>query len=426
LSDYQKLGESPLPSEDVLLQCFSPSSPISDMALFAGRKEQRREITSAINQTGQHVIVFGERGVGKTSLANVLAKESQARGGGAVVTVRVNCDSKDDFTSVWRKVAAEIQMVSEKAGLGFNAPKSSVATTLDATLKDDVRPQDVRKLLTLVGTGRVCIIVIDEFDRVQRGATSLFADTIKTLSDYAVPATLMLVGVADSVGVLLKEHLSVERALVQVLMPRMSLAEIADIIKSGLTRARMTIDDSSLRSIVRLAQGLPHYAHLLGQNAGFQALDAGRSNVNDDDVKAAIRRAVEKAQESIKSAHYEATTGNRKESIYRQVLLACALARPDNRGLFAAGDVRAPLSAIMGRRYDIPAFTVHLNDFCEKDRGPILEKQGSPRKFRFRFLNPLMQPYVLMNGLSTGLIQASDLEALSTAPDQQPTLPHVE
>ena len=57
------------------------------------------------------------------------------------------------------------------------------------------------------------------------------------------------------------------------------------------------------------------------------------------------------------------------------------------------------MSAIMGRRYDIPSFAKHLNDFCDPARGRVLRKEGVKRKYRYRFRNPLMQPYVVMKGI---------------------------
>jgi hypothetical protein len=65
----------------------------------------------------------------------------------------------------------------------------------------------------------------------------------------------------------------------------------------------------------------------------------------------------------------------------------------------------------MKKPYDIPAFSRHLKDFCEKKRGAILQKSGTARRYRFRFVNPLMQPYVVMHGLSAGLIDATALPA---------------
>jgi hypothetical protein len=38
-----------------------------------------------------------------------------------------------------------------------------------------------------------------------------------------------------------------------------------------------------------------------------------------------------------------------------------------------------------------------------------LERTGIPRRFRFRFRNPLLQPFVIMRGLANGLIDRSDL-----------------
>jgi hypothetical protein len=70
---------------------------------------------------------------------------------------------------------------------------------------------------------------------------------------------------------------------------------------------------------------------------------------------------------------------------------------------------------IMGRRYEIPAFSQQLNALSDPagGRGPILEKAGRTRKFRFRFINPLLQPYVVMRGLAEGMIDADALKRLS-------------
>jgi predicted AAA+ superfamily ATPase len=55
-------------------EVFTPSATIDNQALFAGRVNQLNRIIGAVSQRGQHAILFGERGVGKTSLANVLLK----------------------------------------------------------------------------------------------------------------------------------------------------------------------------------------------------------------------------------------------------------------------------------------------------------------------------------------------------------------
>jgi hypothetical protein len=59
---------------------------------------------------------------------------------------------------------------------------------------------------------------------------------------------------------------------------------------------------------------------------------------------------------------------------------------------------------------EIPSFAMHLNAFSSASRGPVLKKDGVLRKFRYRFTNPLLQPYVLMRGIKDGLIAPDMLD----------------
>ena len=63
----------------------------------------------------------------------------------------------------------------------------------------------------------------------------------------------------------------------------------------------------------------------------------------------------------------------------------------------------------MGRPYGVPACAKHMNEFCGSDRGPLLARIGTRRSFRFRFRDPLLQPYIIMDGLARGLIGDGDI-----------------
>jgi Cdc6-like AAA superfamily ATPase len=347
-------------------------------------------------------MLFGERGVGKTSLARVLSHITVE--GQPFRHATINCDPTMTFSSLWHKLLRELTVPQVKRPAGFTSAPTVWQTPLSAYLPEVVTPDDVRHLLAQMDK---TLIVIDELDRLEDPqVAALLSDTIKALSDHAVDTTLLLVGVADSVDSLISEHQSIERALVQVRMPRMSRPELFEIIDKGLSKAGMVIAQDAKQKIAALSQGLPHYTHLLALYASQRAATNGRPEVQLEDVRTAIDSALSRAQQSIISAHHKATNSPR-ENLYPQVLLACALAQQDNLGYFASVDVRRPLSDIMHREYDIPAFSQHLNAFCEAERGPVLQRNGTPRRYRFRFVNPLMQPFVIMDGIKKGLITES-------------------
>jgi Cdc6-like AAA superfamily ATPase len=388
----------------LVAEAFRPAAPIDRRGLFSGRSDEIAELFSVVAQPGQHALIYGERGVGKTSLVTVVA---EMLGGSGVLTVRATCDSSDDFSSVWRKALSEISVDRTAQAVGFGSAVKESSLSGSALLgPGDVTPHDVLRALGAVSTETKLAVVIDEFDRLGSSggqARALFADTIKTLSDRVLPATVVVVGVADDVSELIREHRSVERALVQVRMPRMSQEELAEIATKGVAAARMTIGKASVARITALSQGLPHYTHLLTQLAAQAALNDRRAAISARDVDAAVARAIDRAQQSVTEAYYRATAGD--GGARRRVLLACALADEDDFGFFSANDLDGPLGKIGGEGAD--SLEEDLLALARSEA--VLQRRKQAGADRYRFVNPLLQPYVVMRGLSEGLVKARDL-----------------
>jgi Cdc6-like AAA superfamily ATPase len=391
---------------------FSPSAPIDEQTLFAGRMKQMHQTIDVCNQKGQHAILFGERGVGKTSLSNLLSTFYKVRDGASVglFSPRINCDSSDNYTSIWKRVFSQIEITKKIRATGFKSEPTDLRLKYADQFGDNISPDEVFQSLMLLSANDILILIIDEFDRIDDSKTkTAIADTIKTLSDNSINITLILVGVADTIDELIEEHFSIERALVQIRIPRMSKIESCEIIDRGLMVLEMQIEDRAKDYIVLLSQGLPHYTHLLGLHSARRAIGRKSLFISFNDVEMAIVKSVSYAQQSTKSAYHKATMSVR-DSIYPQVLIACALAKKDDLGYFAAADIRKPLSSIMKRKYDIPNFSRHLSGFCSNERGKILKRIGVERNYRFRFKIPLMQPYIIMQGLSGKFIDKEFLE----------------
>jgi len=385
-------------------QAFTPGSPIDEKDLFAGRLPAVQRVIQILRQRGQHAVIFGERGVGKTSLAKVI--RTFLEGPETIIAPHIDCATTDSFAAIWKRVFAQINVSRERFTAGFKRQDTTESYPLSDTLKGDMTPDKVQEILDRLAEKNFVFIILDEFDRIKnRDARRLIADTIKSMSDRGHPATLLLVGVGDAVSDLIAEHESVERNIIQIPLPRMSIPELNDIVLKALHRLQMEIEPDALERIGFLSRGFPYYTHKLGQFAATVALEAGSNRLNQDHVGKAIDRTVNDGQYTHLRTYVTATASPRKDNLFREVLLACALADTDELGFFTASDVRGPLTHIMKRSYDVPSFARHLKEFCETKRGHILEKTGDRYNVRFRFQNPMMQPFVVMKGFSDGFLK---------------------
>ncbi|HCU25606.1 MAG TPA: hypothetical protein DF383_11375, partial [Deltaproteobacteria bacterium] len=102
-------------------KAFSPRTPISTKELFAGRLSQIKAIGDTVAQVGLHAVIFGERGVGKTSLTHIIApvlkildEHSASKQDLNRIVVRVNANGTDSFSSLWAKSFDEISWTEDR------------------------------------------------------------------------------------------------------------------------------------------------------------------------------------------------------------------------------------------------------------------------------------------------------------------------
>ncbi len=390
-------------------QLFSPRTPINTADFFAGRSDQLDKTVDAIRQPGAHAIIYGERGVGKTSLANVAPIYLEVELGERVIAPRVNCDGTDDYNALWRKVFGKLPVGRDSMTFGPTA--QHLSSLLDSVGDGLITPGVVQDHLAGYGGNCHLVVILDEFDRLpDSDVTRLIADTIKSLSDAIVPVTILVVGVGDSVANLVRGHESVRRHIIEVPLPRMSRDELERIVTDRLQKLGVGIDAAANRLVALLSRGLPYYTHLLGQHAACLAIDGDRDTITEGHVYDATREAFSDSEREMRRAYYEATRSRQPQSNFAVTLAACAMAAKDEFGCFSAGDLRDPMSALMGRPYDIPNYVSHLDRFTKKEYGAILQVLGARHQKRYRFSDPLMEPFVVIKSLAENLVTVEQLQ----------------
>lgn len=391
---------------------FQPRTPIAVKELLAGRWSELTTLVDSVAQQGLHVVVYGERGVGKTSLANVVQTtihvfdKHQNR-----IVVKINADSDDTFSSIWKKLFVDITWEDARPTIGLNQRQRDRVYLSEAfNLPDQLSIEDVRRALISLPES---VFIIDEFDRAPMSVSKNFTDLIKSLSDFAVDSTIILVGVSDTVDQLVADHASINRSVVQIPLQRLT----ADSLKAILFNAEKSLDvefsSEAKNLIVHISQGLPHYTHLIGMHSVRKAAMESLSNqIGRAEVFNALREAVKQAQQTVTEKHIKAVHSAHKDALYRQVLLACAMAAArshDALGYFNPSAVVSPLESVLGRKVEIATFNNHLAEFCQIKRGHALERTGESRGFRYRFRDPLLVPFVFMDALATNLTTDEEL-----------------
>lgn len=392
-------------------QAFSPAAPVNHRDLFAGRTRQLFRVVDVIGQVGQHAAIYGERGVGKTSLAKVGSADVR------FPTVHYTCHSGDDFVMIWREVLTDLTFSARTTGVGFigedGVARQSLAEIAGLHHGVEASPSDVKRALQFAATAQP-VVIIDEFDQVEDDATkTLMADTIKILSDQGIAATIVIVGVGSTIEDLIREHASIERCLVQIQMPKMRPTELREIVTRGMEKCDLEVSEAFADRVARMSNGLPHYTHLLGQHAARRAVEMGRSAVTLEHLREAIDLATEDVSRSVVTTYANATRQGSKPTHWDHVLTACAMATKDELGRFGTPQVRDALD-VLRHPLGIPNFTPHLNEFAsEGQRGGVLTKEGKPGgRQLYEFRNPLLTPYVLMKAYTKGILTDDIAERL--------------
>ena len=375
-------------------EIYTPAYPIEIQDLFSGRIEQISKAVTLLPQKGYHIIVYGDRGVGKTSFANILRVIIEHS---KIQVSKTSCNSEHTFDGLWRNVFSQFKLTYEEAKvrIGFGSEIEKTETNVLFSNLIGEGEMEVTKIMELLNYLGECVIILDEFDRLNSSKFNkkLFTDTIKAISDSIPNITIIIVGVSEDVSGLITEHESIERNLAQVYLPTMSPEEIKGIIIKGEGPLNVKYEEGVISKIIELSSGFPHFTHSLCYHACYFAISQNESVINDVFLKIAIKQTIDNAQESLRNAFRIATMAT-KQNIFSEVLFAASIVDTDEYGYFQANDLELILTKILGKDTKVNNFVFHLGKFCIPERGEILKIVGSKNRQRYKFRNPLMKAFI--------------------------------
>jgi Cdc6-like AAA superfamily ATPase len=376
----------------IIGEIYTPSYPIELKELFSGRTPQLRSVFDFLNQKGKHIIIYGDRGVGKTSFANVIKVFCESD----KPVAKVSCSTEDTFESLFHNVFSKLTYDYEEAQQRIGFGSEIEKTNKSLVFSNLYSPEQINiQVLTSVFSLLNPIVILDEFDRLNPNKfnKAIFTDFIKNLADTLPNSTLIIVGVSEDVSTLIEEHLSIERNLSQIYMPSMTADEITAVITKGEDPLKLTFSKSVRKRIVDLSSGYPHFTHSLCYYSATAAVWDTSAEVTDEHLNISIKQTIDNSHESLRNSYRTATLAT-KQNIYQEVLYAASIVKTDEYGYFQAIDLEEILSTLLGKKIKVNNFTFHLGKFCTDERGEIFIMTGAKNRHRYKFRNPLMKAFI--------------------------------
>ena len=392
-----RLGSSQALALKALREAFTPTQPKQSVRLFAGRRRELKRIVSAIEEWKAHIVLFGERGYGKSSLANIVAEIARQ---GGITVLSCSCSAELTFEEMFRNFLREIPLPYRGVpgrGEAFKAEAARAGGNFAQLLpQGSFGATDLAEALRHL-TDRHVIFRIDEFDRVRgEEIKNQIAEAIKNLSDVGARVTFLIVGVADDLDELLGKHPSIQRNVVGIHLSLMNEAELLQLIRAGEKAAGISFQEEVRARIVALAQGRPYQAQLLCQQAGQVAIEDGAKAVGAQHLARAIDQAITLAPRGLERLFEQAFAGQNHDQL-KAVAFAAALSPCDPWGYFCVQDLTRAQRTLGTEAMGPETLGAVLDSFAEPQRGPPMLRIRTDRSGRYyAYTDPLFRAYVLL------------------------------
>lgn len=405
-----------------VLNAFSPAHELTDPSKFAGRKSQILALTDALRINGSLPVIYGDRGLGKSStavqvqliaLGNSELLDSMESAHLALgtdetfLTIMVTCTDSvralEDLQSLILHRLQAIELVEEASGdvlldrttrskFSFKYYERETAKRYKKRAKRlrerslSVAERLERELVTLIEAfHQPILIVIDELDRA-RNLTGL-SQYLKSTSSHEVK--FMLVGIAQSITELILDHTSLTRALHPIQIPSMTKGELADVIDKAVhalsaSSTPMQFDAEARKDLVDFSSGFPWFTHTIGQESLRIALDDERATVTRDDVIHARRNLTNiRFAQQFRDSYQRAV----RDSYQREIVLRVFAAWPESD--IPTSDVYA-ICRLLG----VANPAVYRGHLVQQSYGEPLMTTGLQQRGLVRFRNQMFKQYV--------------------------------
>ena len=314
--DHHDLGEEEFGQR--IHTVLFPSSPIRSHEFLFGRDGQLDRIRRSMMAPGRQIFIYGERGVGKSSLASAAAVEVQSSDAEPLHT---SCGSNSTFSAViWNLIRAtnteSAHLTTTQAKRGIEGRGFAYSTQTEVSAQPSSAPLDIEDAASRLDAAfsaysKRTVAVVDEFDLIPDASErNKFGELVKALGDRKSSVKLIFTGVASSLDELLESHASAHRQLDTIQLERLDYQPRVDIINKAINAFELEVDPSVVYRIASVSNGFPYYVHLLTEHLLWTwHADTEAASINMGHLHKAFSQAADAVHADLRKPYDKAARG---------------------------------------------------------------------------------------------------------------------
>lgn len=384
---------------------FTPFSPIELEDSLFGRQNEVQDLLATINTPGQYALIYGDRGVGKSSLAFVTSKLAEECWNYEVSIRR--CDSETSLTQILSDILRAIGLDPNKTTEKSEIAQGGGAKAGIGLFGGDVKSQRVRSSesdsakdfqspswLSQTVKDHRALLIVDELDSIaSEEEKRKIAEFVKFLSDARSEFKMLLVGVSSTGRDLVSNHKSVERCINEIVLNPIKISDLRNIITNGASKLALTFDEDVVDDIVDISGGYPHFVHLMALRCAEQAVLSDVNVIRKDMLPSALKRSARFSDGRFKRVYEECIAKN--TDVSRKVLLGAALCH--HKGFLLGELMEMTVSAV-----DSSLSKRQIESALRRIVGlDTLDVIARVERGHYRFSDPRMAPYIkMLNGFT--------------------------
>ena len=332
--------------KSVLAQNLSPSDSIRTPERLFGREQTLLTIDRAFNSPGRQIFIYGDRGIGKTSLARTAA---YLHTGIENPPIYVMCGNTNNFAQTIQAIGNAVVPIEERlekpsSGGSFNfmLPGGLGGAGVTEGLKAQTAIEAPKSLneafdvIRYVASKRktTTIIIIDELERIENDSEhKKFAEFIRNIPELDANVRFIFCEIMHDVSELLQSHPSSGRILETIELKRLHHSDLWKILLAVARKLNVEVQEESLIRIGQISDGFPHYVHLIGECLFWSMFDDQEIVVKSGPKHflAGINGGLQRTETALRVQYEKATRKTRNTEDYEEALWALADSTSDER-----------------------------------------------------------------------------------------------